>query len=74
MKSLNLDYMKPSDKGLEIIAKARNIAKEVEKFINENLVDSREASLALTHLEVSTMYAVKAICLQHPNIIDAKTE
>ena len=52
---------KPSVEQIELQAKLRNRIAEVADHLNWGAADSREKSLALTHLEEALMWAGKAI-------------
>jgi hypothetical protein len=54
----------PTPEEVEVIERIRERAKDVARLIIDKLPPSRERSLALTHLEDSTMWAVKAVVLQ----------
>lgn len=59
----NIDYMKPNETGIQLIEDIRISAKKFEESIRALCPQSREASLALTNLEQSVMWATKAICI-----------
>lgn len=60
-------YHKPSQKGLDKIARLREGYSALLTLIEEVDPDpSREKSLALTNLETSAMYAVKAVVFHDP--------
>lgn len=52
---------RPSQEQLDVQADIRNMIAEVAADINSDIADSREKSLALTHLEEALMWAGKAI-------------
>lgn len=54
----------PNADQIERIELTRQVAKALGKAIIENAPSSRERSLALTHLEDATMWAVKAIVME----------
>lgn len=54
-------YHKPSDDGLEKIQKLREAFSLVYEEITSTCPDSRERSVALTNLETTAMWAVKAV-------------
>lgn len=54
-------YHKPSEKGLEKITKIRNVFSTLDEALYELCPNSRELSIALTHLETSAMWAVKSV-------------
>lgn len=60
----SLTNHRPSDSGLEAIGRLRLHAKYLARSILDETEQSREQSIALTHLEEATMWAVKAIALQ----------
>jgi len=53
----------PSADGIERIEKVREAAKDLGAVIIGDCPDSRERSLALTHLEDAVMWAVKSVVL-----------
>ena len=59
----SLTNVTPSPEGIERIDVIRETARHLATNIIENVPPSRERSLALTHLEETTMWAVKAIVL-----------
>lgn len=54
---------KPSAEAIDIIERLRTTAKGFAAVIIEGTYPSRESSLALTHLEETVMWAVKAVIL-----------
>lgn len=52
---------KPSQEQLAAQSELRHIIALAGGFMNENIADGREKSLALTHLEEALMWAGKAI-------------
>ncbi len=58
---------KPSELGLEDIAKLREAYSTLLKLINAVVPNSREKALAVTHLETSSMFATKGITHNDPN-------
>lgn len=61
-------YHKPSPESLDRITKLRQAYTQLHDAIEENMPsNSREKSLAITNLEVSAMWAVKAVVLNDPN-------
>ncbi len=59
-------YHKPSDEGLAKITKLREMFSEVSMVINEVCPNSRERSVALTELETTAMWAIKAVVCNDP--------
>ena len=59
-------YHKPSEEGMErttVLREAYSILREV---IDDQCPNSREKSLALTELETSAMWAIKAVVFNDP--------
>ena len=54
-------YHKPTDDGLAKINKLREIYSEVERVIHEVCPNSRQKAIAVTELETSAMWAIKAV-------------
>lgn len=59
-------YHKPSQAGLEKVAELRKAFSELHDKINAIAPDSREKSVALTHMETAAMYAIKAVVCNDP--------
>lgn len=59
-------YHKPSEAGLEKIQKLREAYSVIYEVISESAPNSREKSLALTELENSAMWAIKAVVFNDP--------
>lgn len=57
----NFTYHPPKGNQPQLYEEIRNNAKELALFINDVCPDSREKSLALTHLETAVMWANAAI-------------
>lgn len=60
----SLTNISPDAEQVERIEALRGDAKKLGRFIIEACPDTRERSLALTHLEDATMWAVKSIVLE----------
>lgn len=60
-------YHKPSPTGLNKINELRAIFSEVERIIHANCPDSRQKSIAITNLETTAMWAIKAVVFNDPN-------
>ena len=60
----SLTNQPPNAEQIGRIEALREDAKTLGRFIIEACPDSRERSLALTHLEDATMWAVKSIVLE----------
>lgn len=56
-------YHKPSDTGLEKITQLRKWFSETDKLIKELCPQSRERAVAITELETTAMWAIKAVVL-----------
>lgn len=59
-------YHKPSEDGLAKINRLREMFSEVSNTINELCPNSRERSVALTELETTAMWAIKAVVCNDP--------
>lgn len=59
-------YHKPSDDGMQKITRLRESFSEVAKVIKELAPDSHEKSVALTNLETTAMWAIKAVVCNDP--------
>lgn len=62
----SLTNVRPSDEAIRNIEAVRDSAKRLVDIIFDACPESRERSLALTHLEETVMWAVKGICLTDP--------
>lgn len=60
----SLTNITPSNEQVDRIEDVRNVAKGLGAAIITACPDSRERSLALTHLEDAAMWAVKSIVLE----------
>lgn len=60
----SLTNVTPSPAGVERIEHIRSLARDLASAVVLNCPPSRERSLALTHLEETTMWAVKSIVLE----------
>lgn len=60
----SLTNITPNADQIERIERVREAAKATAQVINDSCQSSRERSLAFTHLEETTMWAVKAIVLE----------
>jgi len=60
-------YHKPSPTGMDRINQLRTIFSEVERAIHANCPDSRQKSIAITNLETTAMWAIKAVVFNDPN-------
>ena len=59
-------YHKPSDDGLSKINSLREKFSELQNLINETCPDSRHKSVAITNLETTAMWAIKAVVFNDP--------
>lgn len=59
-------YHKPSDDGLEKITKLREAFSKLQDLIDEVAPNSREKSVAITNLETTAMWAIKAVVTNDP--------
>ena len=59
-------YHKPSEDGLAKINALREKFSELKKAIEDNCPDSRHKSVALTELETTAMWAIKAVVFNDP--------
>lgn len=62
----NLTNHRPTDEAVAQIEELREVAKDFANHIEVFCPKSREASLAMTNLEQSLMWAVASIARQHP--------
>lgn len=62
-------YHKPSPIGLDKINNLRKGYSFLKKLIENECPDSRYKSVALTELETSAMWAIKAVVFNDPNSI-----
>ena len=60
----SLTNVTPTDDGIERIEKVREAGRELAYALAWFCPDSRERSLAATHLEETVMWAVKSIVLE----------
>jgi len=63
----SLTNVRPSPEAIGRIEIVREKAKELVDLVFELIPESRERSLACTHLEETVMWGVKAICLYDPD-------
>lgn len=59
-------YQKPSEEGLAKITRLREMFSEMSNTINDLCPPSRERSVALTELETTAMWAIKAVVTNDP--------
>lgn len=59
-------YHKPSEDGMERITNLREVFSVVKAAIEKNCPESRQRSVALTELETSAMWAIKAVVFNDP--------
>lgn len=59
-------YHKPSDAGLDKIRTLREAFSQLHNLIKETAPDSREKAVALTNLETTAMWAIKAVVCNDP--------
>lgn len=59
-------YHKPSEAGLASITELRELFSHVHDEITRLAPDSREKSVALTNLETTAMWAIKAVVCNDP--------
>jgi hypothetical protein len=60
-------YHKPSEDGLARITAIREAYSTIERIIRDNCPDSRQKSVAITELETSAMWAIKAVVFNDPH-------
>ena len=58
------DYQKPSENQVEAISKIRNKFKELFLLLEDELIDGRMKTNAITKLEESSMWANKSIVFE----------
>jgi hypothetical protein len=59
-------YHKPSPAGLEKISRLRQVFSDLHDLIEREAPNSRERSVALTNLETTAMWAIKAVVCNDP--------
>ncbi len=59
-------YHKPSEEGLKKITKLRELFSQLHGELTELCPQSRERSVALTELETTAMWAIKAVVCNDP--------
>jgi len=59
-------YHKPSERGLYKINQIREAYSEVKQAIEERCPESRQRAVAITELETSAMWAIKAVVFNDP--------
>lgn len=59
-------YHKPSETGLSKTKEVREACSRLHDLIDNLAPNSREKALALTHLETTAMWAVKAVVVNDP--------
>jgi hypothetical protein len=64
-------YHKPSDPGLDKIRSLREAFSQLNDKIEELSPKSREQSVALTNLETTAMWAIKAVVCNDPESVIA---
>lgn len=64
-------YHAPSSDGLEKITALREVFSVVKLAIEANCPESRQRSVALTELETSAMWAIKAVVFNDPKSVVA---
>lgn len=62
-------YHKPSPEGLNKINELRLAYSEMMRVIEANCPNSRQKSVAITELETSAMWAIKAVVFNDPKSV-----
>jgi hypothetical protein len=62
-------YHKPSATGLNKITELRLAFSEVKRIIEANCPESRQRSKAITELETTAMWAIKAVVFNDPESV-----
>ncbi len=62
-------YHKPSEDGLVKIRTLRQAFSDLHDLIDTTAPVSREKSVALTNLETTAMWAIKAVICNHPESV-----
>jgi hypothetical protein len=62
-------YHKPSQKGLYQINQLREAFSEMAELIKDTCPESRERSVAITNLETTAMWAIKAVVFNDPDSV-----
>lgn len=60
-------YHKPSDEGLARITTIREAYSNIKGILEQTCPTSRQLSVAITELETSAMWAIKAVVFNDPN-------
>lgn len=60
-------YHKPSEAGLKMISTLRDGFSKMHDLIEATAPNSREKSVALTNLETTAMWAIKAVVCNDPS-------
>lgn len=60
-------YHKPSDDGMVRITNVREAYSVLKKALEDNCPPSRHLSVAITELETSAMWAIKAVVFNDPD-------
>lgn len=69
------NYHKPSQEGLAKITELRQEFTKLDQKIQELCPHSRQRSIALTELETSAMWAIKAVVVNDPeSVVDPLPE
>lgn len=64
-------YHAPSEEGIEKIQAIRASYSELHRLVEELAPTSRERSVAITELETSAMWAIKAVVINDPESLVA---
>lgn len=67
--SKTYNYHKPSAAGLEQITRLRKAFTELDTLVQQLAPNSRERSVAITHLETAAMWAIKAVVCNDPESV-----
>ena len=62
-------YHKPSPEGMDKINQLREAYSIVQRIIDEVCPQSRQKSVAITELETSAMWAIKAVVFNDPESV-----
>jgi hypothetical protein len=62
-------YHKPSAAAVDKIAELRRAFSDLAELVERLAPHSRERSIALTHIETSAMWAIKAVVCNDPNSV-----
>lgn len=66
MTKKTFNYHKPSEEGLKKITELREAFSKISDLIETNCGNNRERAIAITNLETTAMWAIKAVVFNDP--------